>query len=112
MKRKDLILLLSAIGVAVAFMAVFAAIGLHKGGDAVVISIDGQIIERLPLKKDTEYKIETPEGGYNLLVIEDGRAYVKEASCPDKICVKTGGANEISPIVCLPNKVVISIEKE
>ena len=112
MKRKVLILLLSVIGVALVVMAVLSALGAYKSGDTVVISVDGQAIERLPLKKDTEYKIETPEGGYNILVIEDGRAYVKEASCPDKICVRTGEVDEVSPIVCLPNKVVISIEKD
>ena len=50
-------------------------------------------------------------GGYNILVIKNGKADVIEASCPDHVCVdqraisKTGEA-----ITCLPNKTVITVE--
>ena len=67
---------------------------------------------RLPLAKDTEMRIEGYGGGYNILVINDGRAYIKEASCPDLVCVHTGHADELKSVVCAPNRVVISIEEE
>ncbi len=111
MKKKDIFLLLSVIGAAVIILSVFAIFRVFGDGDTVTVSIDGEILTELPLNEDTEYRIES-DSGYNLLVIKDGKAYISEASCPDKICVKTGAADEITSIVCLPNKVVVSIEKD
>ena len=112
MKKRDVILLVSVIGAAVLILAVVLIVGALGKGDTVVISIDGEVCERLPLDKDTEYTVESDNGGYNVLVIKDGQAYVSEASCPDKTCVNMGNAEELSPVVCLPNKVVITIEKD
>ena len=72
--------------------------------------MNGVEAARYPLDTDAEIRLESENGGYNILVIKDGKADVTEASCPDKICVnqhavsKTGEA-----ITCLPNKTVIEI---
>ena len=48
--------------------------------------------------------------GYNLLVIEGGKAFVKSASCPDGICSSHRAVSKDGEsIICLPNKVVIEI---
>ncbi len=112
MKKKDIILLLSVICSALIILAVIAIVGGLDKGDMVVVTIDGEISEKLPLSKDTEYKIISDNGGYNILIIKDRRAYIAEASCPDKTCVNMGDAKELSPVVCLPNKVIVSIEKD
>ncbi|HBE87040.1 MAG TPA: hypothetical protein DDW53_19330, partial [Lachnoclostridium sp.] len=40
-------------------------------------------------------------------------ASITEASCPDKVCVRTGKIHRSGElIVCLPNRVVITIEGE
>ncbi len=76
-----------------------------------MVSVNGTEVARYPLDKELETDIIT-DGGVNTLVIKEGKASVTHASCPDLICV---GHREISSvgetIVCLPNKVVISIEK-
>lgn len=52
------------------------------------------------------------ENGYNTVLVENGRICVCEADCPDKICVHQGWISESgAPVVCLPNKLVIKIEK-
>ena len=64
---------------------------------------------RLPLSADTELEIGEGEKR-NLLVISDGEARISEASCPDHVCVKRGRVSfDGQSIVCLPNKVVVSI---
>ena len=78
-------------------------------GSEVVVRVDGEEYARLPLDKDTELLIESDRGS-NLLVVKDGRAYISEATCPDLICVHTGYADELKSVVCLPNKVTVSIE--
>ena len=109
MKKVDVILLVSILLCAFAVFTVFA-VNLYGKGDQVVIKIDGEEYARLPLEKDTEILIES-EYGTNLLVIKNRKAYIKEASCPDLICVKSGNADELKSIVCLPNKVTVSIVK-
>ena len=109
MKKSDIILLSVILAVCLIVFGVSALIFLGSG-EEVVVRVDGEEYARLPLNKDTQLLIQG-ENGTNLLVIKDRRAYVSEASCPDLICVKTGYANELKSIVCLPNKVTISIEK-
>lgn len=108
MKKNDIILLVAVVICASALLAIFSAVYLGKG-DTAVVKVNGEEYARLPLKHDTELLIHG-DGGTNLLIIKDGKAYISEASCPDLICVKTGYADELKSIVCLPNKVTVSIE--
>ena len=108
MKKNDILLLCATIAIAAALFALFSALYLGHG-DEVLVRVNGKEYARLPLNKDTELLIEG-DGGTNLLVIKDGKAYISEASCPDLICVKTGCADELKSIVCAPNKVSVSIE--
>ncbi len=83
---------------------------LRKEGSTVKVSVDGKIYGTYNLDQDRTVEIKT-ENGYNILVIENGQARVESASCPDGICsdhrpIKHSGAS----IVCLPNKVVVSVE--
>jgi len=43
-------------------------------------------------------------------VIRDGKADMKEADCPDKLCVHQKAISaENESIVCLPNRVVVTV---
>ncbi len=110
MKKTDIILLVAIVLVAAIALTVTYLV-LDGSGDTVVVTVDGEEYARLPLNKDTELTI-TSDNGTNVLVIKDGKAFISEASCPDKICVKTGNADEIKSIVCLPNKVTVRVESE
>ena len=107
--RNDLIL-----GIAVIVAAAGIWIGselLKEDGAFAVILVEGAESARYPLSEDAEIRLESENGGYNILVIKDGKADVTEASCPDHVCVdqrpvgRTGEA-----ITCLPNKTVITVE--
>ena len=81
-----------------------------NGNKTVVISIDGEKKSEYPLKEDGVYLLEGSHLGTNKLVIKDGKAYIEEASCPDKQCVKQGKISKAGEmLVCLPNRVVIKI---
>ena len=76
---------------------------------------DGVETSRYPLSENRKIKITygEDEEKFNLLIIENGAAYIESASCPDGICVshkpiKLNGET----IICLPNKLVIKIESE
>ncbi|MBO7304528.1 MAG: NusG domain II-containing protein [Clostridia bacterium] len=107
--RNDIILI-------AAVLALLAALGaglmlFRPVGDTVSVTVDGKLYGTYSLGEDARIEIVT-EQGYNILVIKDGRAHVESASCPDGICaehrpVSRGGES----IICLPNKVVISVKK-
>jgi len=88
--------------------------GSTAGGSTAIITQNNEEIERIDLSKVKEpytIRIDNPNGGYNIVLVEKGKISVSEASCPDKICMNTGKiTNSLKPIVCLPNKVMVIIE--
>ena len=110
MKKNDLILICSVL--MIAFIGIIILFFISDNtSETAVITIDGKEYKRLPLDENTTITIET-EHGSNTLVINDGKVYISEASCPDKVCIKSGHASELKPIVCFPNGVVVSIEEK
>lgn len=77
----------------------------------VVIKVDGEVYGRYSLEEDQV--IEVQEGDfYNRVRIEDGKAYMEEADCPDGYCEEQGKINNrTQTIVCLPHKLVVEIEE-
>ena len=111
MKKRDLILLAVLLSVALLGLG-FSAIFLLGKGDVVAVKVDGVEILCKSLDEEGEYPIVGYGGGTNLLVIRDGAAWIAEASCPDKICVRSGHANELKSVVCAPNRVVVEIRSK
>lgn len=83
-------------------------------GTTAVITLDGDEVERIDLSRVTEpYTLSfTGKGGItNVVEVQPGAIRVKEADCPDRICVKQGWIRTgVAPIVCLPNALTITIE--
>lgn len=73
----------------------------------VEISVDGQKFGVYDLKKDAQIDVL----GLNSVVIENGKVYVKEATCRGHDCMDMGKISECGQmIVCLPNKVIITVK--
>lgn len=111
MKHKTIILILSSIVLLCAFITTAAY--LKRDGNIATISVDGEVIYKIPLNSvDTPYEIPIENNGNtNVVLVERVRISMKSASCPDGLCVKQGSISSTSyPIVCLPNKVIIKIE--
>ena len=107
MKKNDVILMCTVL--AIAFIVLSLILIFTKQGEVAIVTVDGQEYARLPLDTDTELCVNT-ENGENLIVVKDGKVYVESASCPDKICVKTGPASQQKTIICVPNKVSVTVE--
>ena len=109
-KARNDILLVAAVLLIAGGAWLFTTINKAPGEYAAVI-VNGEETARYPLDTDAEIRLESENGGYNILVISGGTADVTEASCPDGICVRAKGAQyEGDTIVCLPNKTEIRIE--
>lgn len=107
-KIRNDIILISAV-LLIALIASLALFLTKEAGDTVTVTVGGELFGEYPLSEDRTIEIKSGDG-YNLLVIENGKARVERASCPDGICsshrpVEHGGES----IICLPNKVVIEV---
>lgn len=90
-------------------LAVFLYATRQSGG-YVSVQVDGEMVMELPLSEDTQVLL-GEDGHTNTLVIRNGTAQVVEADCPDQICVRQGAVQyEGESIVCLPHKLVVSVE--
>lgn len=111
--RNDLILVAAIVLIAAAGFLLYRA--NREPGAFAAVKINGTVTEMYPLSENAEIPITTGEKGEqeNLLVIEDGKARISAANCPDEICVKTRPVSYVGEtIVCLPHKVVIEIVAE
>ena len=108
MKKNDFILIISVIFIALSVF-LFLKFTKEEGSGQVVVKVEGEEFGRYDIDEDNEINI----NNNNILVIKDKKAYIKEATCPDKLCVKQ---KEISmdgeSIICLPNKVVVTVESD
>lgn len=107
-RRNDFLLILVLAGASV--LLLLAMLLFRQSGSRVVIYRDGQRAECFPLSEDRTFLIDSAYGT-NRLVISDGEAFLTEADCPDKLCVKMGKIRyDGQTIVCLPHKVVVAVE--
>ena len=88
----------------------------NASSQSMIVGIykDGSLVEKIDLNSVTGEREITLSGdfGDNVILVSNGRIEMKSADCPDKLCVNHGELkSSSSPIVCLPNKVVIKFEE-
>ncbi len=85
-----------------------------KSGTVARITVDGELFREVDLSRNDTFEIPIDLGErHNIVLVKNGEISMKEASCPDKLCIKQGSISHSGyPIVCLPNKVVIEISGE
>lgn len=112
-KTKTWILIVAASAV-ILFVICLAIRGSGQMNNTARILQDGKLLYEIDLQTVTEeysLTIDCPDGGYNIVTVKPGRICVSEADCPDKICVNRGWASGgVSPIVCMPHKLVIRFD--
>ena len=97
-----------------AFFLAFSFIG--KNGNKVLnIYSDGKLYATYNLddiKKPFEEEIANDNGVVTVFV-SDEMCYVKEADCPDKLCIRQRPINKVNQtITCLPAKILLEIVSE
>ena len=104
--RADLILIAALLVLAgILFLALNH--GRQEGGVAVV-RVDGVEVERHSLSLSGTFPL---NGGSNILVIQNGQAWLSEANCPDHICVRQGKIHYTGQVItCLPNRLTVTVE--
>jgi len=103
--RYDLLLIAALLIVALLLYLLLAAD--KTGGDSAVVCVQGVETERFSLSEDGRYEL---NGGSNILIIQGGEAWLEDANCPDKLCVRQGKVRyDGQCITCLPNKLTVTI---
>lgn len=110
-KRRNDVIFIAAILLALTVIGLILHI-FSEQGDTVTVTVDQNVYGIYPLNRNAEIEIRS-QNGFNLLIIRNGEAFVESASCPDGICsshrpIKEDGES----IICLPNRVVISVSSE
>lgn len=82
-----------------------------NSGDYAEVSVNGKKQAVLSLDKNAEYEIKNENGNViNILAVQNGAVHMQYAACPDQICVNHAEISKSgSSIVCLPNKVVVTV---
>lgn len=106
-KRTDIILFFAAL---VIFGGLFFFIRTGNPGGYVSVYVDGEFKGKYLLSEDNIIKIDSLTGPCTLK-IENGEAYMTEASCPDRLCIMQQAISHSNEtIVCLPGRVVVKVE--
>ena len=98
------ILIIFLVAVAGIFLTVR---GLGQKGSRVLVNAAGVKYE-YSVSQNGTYTV-AGELGPTTFEIKDGRVRITDSPCPNKTCISQGWHN---PLVCLPNKVMITVENE
>ena len=105
-RKSDVILIIGILICAAGFY--FFQANREAGSDAqLVVKVNGEIVKTCSLKENQIFWL---PGKTNQVLVHDGRVSMKEADCPDQICVHHVPIyRNHESIICLPNQVVLEI---
>lgn len=105
LKKNDILLVIIVLSIAICILF-FIHSFYYKEGTEVLVTVEGVEYGRYSLQKNETIQI----NDCNVLMINNGKADMISADCPDKLCVKQKPISRVGEsIICLPNKVVVSI---
>ena len=88
------------------YSVVYVKEAMPKGTE-VRIEVDGKLKYTFPLNKDRTVEF-SGVMGMTTVEIKGGKVRMKEAPCPNRICIHQGWI-ENGAIICLPNKVIVTV---
>lgn len=101
--KKDFILLAIVLIVGIGG---FFLLNSDDKGEIAIIKVNGEPLAEM--KIEDEYH----EATFNCVTVccENKEIYVKDSTCPDKVCVRSGRISKAGEcIICAPNRVAIEI---
>lgn len=109
MKKYDFYLIGAALAPAV-ILGGFQFLRQEDKDAMVIVTQNGKTAGSYPLAGDNELVFTDSSGGRNVLCIKEGQAFMTEADCPDRLCIRQKSiAKNGESIICLPHKLVIEV---
>ncbi len=102
MKRLDFVLIMVYITISIIIGYVLLWGGPSDAPDLVEVKVDNVLFARYSLPLDQPLEVKLDDSGHNILVIDGYEVYIKEANCPDQLCVHQGVIKKVRCNACLP----------
>jgi len=84
--------------------------GPASAAEFIEVKVDNEVYGRYTVPLNEPMEITLDKLGHNIVVIDGYQVYIKEADCPDQLCVRRGAIEKTGTmLVCLPNKVTVEI---
>ena len=113
-RRNSVLLIVSLLAVFLVLYLIWRMSGTAAKEDSsltAVIRISGEKVHTMDLDHDGTYTAKTPDGHYNVVVVEDHCVRVSEADCRNQVCVKTGQIRYPGEVIaCMPHELILDIE--
>ena len=94
-------------------LGIVLTVGIYcfsESGSRVTVTVDGQLYGTYSLSDPQEIPVELDGRIANIIIIENGAAHMKDADCPDRLCMHQGAiSRHRQTIVCLPHKLVVEV---
>jgi len=88
---------------------------VNRNNIKIQIELDGQVVDSIEISQEgeieaREIRVDSGQGGYNIVRISSEGIAVIDANCPDKLCVRSPNIKVPGQsIVCIPHKFVVRI---
>ena len=111
-RRRDVVIIAAAMLAALGLYLI-SVLAPSSAATTVVVTVGGQEVLRRPLSVNAEYRVPLSDGDVNVICVENGEVYMKEANCRDGLCVQQGRMRSAAKtIVCLPHRLVVTLSGE
>ena len=95
----------------IGIVALFLISNGENNASYVAVTVKGEQINIYELSSDRDVYIETENGGENCLRIENGKAFMLTANCPNGDCLKHKEIFQNNEsIICLPHSLTITVQ--
>ncbi len=109
MKKNDLYLAAAVAAAAFLVWMVQQAV-FPSGGEQITVTQDGEIVGVYFLAEENTLTFSNGRGGQNILTVRDGKAYMSEADCPDRLCMRQKPISKKGEsIICLPHRLAVEV---
>ena len=116
MKKADIKIIVGIFLISLFILGVYKLVPKDINKGYVIIKVENEIVKKIEINNRTKgtynFKFNNNEGE---IEIKNGAVKMKEMRkiiCPRGICSKTGWIEKsYETIVCMPNKIIVSIEK-
>ena len=108
-RRRDVVVIAAAL-LAALLLYLVSVLMPSSAATTVVVTVGGEEVLRRPLSVNAEYAVPQQDGDVNVICVENGEVYMKEANCRDGLCLRQSRLrNQAGTIVCLPHEVVVKL---
>lgn len=109
MRRNDVYLAAAVMAAAFLLWGILHIL-LSSPGQQITVTQDGKVLGTYFLTEENTLTFTDEKGGTNRLVIRGGEAYMEDADCPDKLCMRQKAISEKGEsIICLPHRLTVEV---